>query len=65
MFKPILQLAAVGIVGVAAWKLFSVFLMPFVWWFVKIALLVGAVLFVVWWLRKDNNQKKDGESPAE
>src|SRR2546428_246835 len=60
MFKPMLQLAAVGIVGVAAWKLFSVFLMPFVWWFVKIALLVGAVLVV----RSDPPDRAGGSTPG-
>ena len=67
MLKPVLQLAAVGILGVTIWKLASFLLLPMlgtviglVLAFVKVALIVGAILFVVWFLkRQGGGEKKD------
>jgi type IV secretory pathway TrbL component len=69
MFKPVLTLAAAGFVGVALWKVLSVLFLPLlgtvlgvVLTLVKVALIVGLVMFVFWWFTKNN--KKDGEAPA-
>ena len=63
MLKPVLKLAAVGFLGLALWKVLPILLLPLLGIFltvVKIALVVGLVFLVVWWLRKS----KDGEAPA-
>jgi hypothetical protein len=68
MLKPVLQVAAVGILGVTIWKLASFLLLPllgtvlgFVFTILKIALILGAILFVVWFLKKKGGaeEKKD------
>lgn len=68
MLKPVLQVAAVGLLGVTIWKLASFLLLPllgtmlgFVFTILKIALIVGAILFVVWFLKKKGGaeEKKD------
>ena len=61
MSKCLLQLAAVGLVGVVCWKIFFPFVLPFFWLMVKAAFVVGLVLLVMWWLRKDD--RKRGEAP--
>ncbi|HEY6209310.1 MAG TPA: hypothetical protein VIW28_09630 [Gemmatimonadales bacterium] len=61
MSKRLLQLAAVGLVGVVCWKIFFPFVLPFFWLMVKAAFVVGLVLLVMWWLRKDD--RKRGEAP--
>lgn len=65
MLKPVLQLAAVGLLGVTIWKLASFLLLPllgtalgFVFAILKIAVIVGAILFVVWFLRKKGGEEK-------
>src|SRR5438105_3096735 len=40
MLKPVLQLAAVGIVGIGLWKLAAIFLLPLLFFVVKIGLIV-------------------------
>jgi hypothetical protein len=69
MAKPFLQLAAVGVLGVALWKVLSVLLLPLVGTLLgivltvlKVALIVGLVFLALWWFRRDH--KKDGEAPA-
>ena len=62
MFKPILQLAAVGLAGLALWKLGSVFFIPLLFLAVKVALVVGLVLFAFWFFKKSD---KKGDTPAE
>ena len=72
MIKPVLQVAAVGLLGVTLWKLASFLLLPllgtvlgFVLTIVKIALIVGAILFVVWFLKKKSGgEAKEEESDA-
>jgi membrane protein implicated in regulation of membrane protease activity len=59
MLKPVLQLAAIGVVGVILWKLlFGVLL--------KIVFFVALALLAVWvfkrWSEKD---EKKGDAPAE
>jgi hypothetical protein len=62
MSKPILQLAAVGIVGVALWKLASLFLLPVLFFVLKIALIAGVAMLVFWWVNKQSRKK---DSPPE
>ena len=63
MFKPILQLAAVGLAGLALWKLGSFFFIPLLFLALKVALVVGLVLFAFWFLKKHDDKK--GDTPAE
>ena len=60
MFKPLLQLAAVGIVGIGLWKLAAVFLLPFLLLLFKVALVGGVVVLAIWWINKQN---KKGDTP--
>lgn len=69
MFRPLLTLAAAGFAGLAFWKVLSFLFLPFlgtllglVLTVVKVALLVGLVCFVLWWLSRDKSE--DGEAPA-
>ncbi len=73
MLKPVLQVAAVGLLGVTIWKLASFLLLPllgtmlgFVFTILKIAVVVGAILFVVWFLKRKNGEEKkdDGLSAS-
>lgn len=59
MFKPVLQLAAVGLVGIGLWKIAAVFLLPVIFLLVKVALIGGLILLAFWWL----NKKKDTPPP--
>jgi hypothetical protein len=59
MSKPILQLAAVGIVGVALWKLASLFFLPVLFLALKIALIVGIAVVAWWFLHKRNESPPD------
>lgn len=59
MFRPILTLAAVGFVGIALWKIASALLLPLVFLVFKIALIVGAVMAVFWWLKNKKDRKED------
>jgi len=64
MGKPILQLAAVGVVGVILWKLFAGVLLGLLFTVLKIALVVALVCFGVWAFKRWNDKKSD-EKPAE
>jgi len=64
MGKPILQLAAVGFVGVILWKLFAGVLMGVLFTIFKIAFLVALVWFGVWAFKRWTEKKQD-EKPAE
>jgi hypothetical protein len=59
MAKPLLQLAAVGVAGFALWKLASFILFPVLMLAFKIALVVGIVMFAIWFFTKNDNKKKD------
>jgi type IV secretory pathway TrbL component len=73
MFKPVLTLAAVGFLGIGLWKVLSILFVPFlgtllgvVLTLVKVALIVGLVMFAFWWFTQDKKKDKteDGEAPA-
>ena len=64
MGKPILQLAAVGVVGVILWKLFAGVLLGLLFTVLKIAFVVALVWFGVWAFRRWTDKKKE-EKPAE
>ena len=59
MAKPLLQLAAVGVAGFALWKLASFILFPVLILAFKIALVVGIVMFAIWFFQKSDDKKKD------
>ena len=63
MSKPILQLAAFGVVGFALWKLGSFILIPLIFLALKIAFVVALVLFGFWFFRR--HDKPDDSSDAD
>jgi threonine/homoserine/homoserine lactone efflux protein len=67
MGKPILQLAAVGVIGVIVWKLFAGVLLAVLFTILKIAFVVALIWFGVWAFKRWNDRKQDdkGEAPAE
>ncbi|HJS43995.1 MAG TPA: hypothetical protein VJ755_11030 [Gemmatimonadales bacterium] len=58
MFKPVMTLAAVGLVGLVLWKLAAGLLLPIFFFVLKIALIAGLVLLAFWWFNK-RDRKKD------
>jgi len=69
MLKPVLQLAAVGVLGVFVWKALSIFMLPLLGVLLgillKVAILVGIAFLVMWLLRKPKDEPtKDEEAPA-
>ncbi len=66
MSKPVLQLAAVGVVGVIVWKLFSGVLLGVLFTVLKIVFLVALAFLAVWVFKRwsEKNEKK-GDAPAE
>jgi Flp pilus assembly protein TadB len=62
MIKPVLQLAAVGLVGVVLWKVAAGLLLPLFFVLFKVALIVGLVMFAFWYFRKDRG--KEDTPPA-
>ncbi len=63
MSKPILQLAAFGVVGFALWKLGSFILIPLIFLALKIAFVVALVLFGFWFFTR--HDKPDDSSDAD
>jgi hypothetical protein len=68
MLKPVLQIAAVGLLGVTIWKLASFVLLPLVgtvlglvFTILKIAVIVSAILFVVWFLKRKGGEEKQDD----
>jgi general stress protein CsbA len=68
MAKPLVSLAAAGVLGFALWKVLSFLFLPLVgtllgvlFTLVKVAAIVGVVLLVMWLLRgkKDDAQKDE------
>jgi hypothetical protein len=57
--KPVLQLAAIGIIGIGLWKLASLFLLPLFFFIFKIGLIIGLVMLVYWWINKKSRGKED------
>jgi len=64
MGKPVLQLAAFGVIGVILWKLLAGVLLGVLFTVFKIAFFVALVWFGVWVFRRWSEKKKD-EKPAE
>lgn len=59
--KPVLALAAVGFVGIALWKIAAAFLLPVLFFVLKIALIGGLILLAYWWFNKKT--RKDDTPP--
>jgi hypothetical protein len=57
--KPVVQLAAVGLVGIGLWKIASVFLLPLFFFVFKIALIGGLVLLAYWYFTKKPRGTED------
>jgi len=64
MFKPVLQLAAVGVVGIVIWKLAAAFLLPLFFLVFKIGLIVALIMLAFWFLNKKDRGKEDTPPPA-
>ena len=62
--KPVLTLAAVGILGIGLWKLASVLLLPVLFFVVKIGLIIGLVMLAFWFFNKKNRGKEDTPPPS-
>lgn len=62
MLKPVLTLAAVGFAGVLLFKIAAGLLLPLFFVIFKVALIVGLVMFAVWFFRKDRG--KEDTPPA-
>ncbi len=65
MVKPVLQLAAVGFVGVLLWKLAGAFLFPLIFLVFKIALVIGLVMLAFWYFNKKDRGKADTPPASE
>ena len=69
MLRPVVSLAAAGIVGIALWKILSILLLPlagaligFLLMILKVGLVVALVLIAVWlFRRKDAGGEADAE----
>jgi hypothetical protein len=59
MLKPVLQLAAVGFVGIIAWKLAAAFLLPLFFLVFKIGLIVALIMLAFWFFNKKSRGKED------
>jgi hypothetical protein len=66
MSKPVLQIAAVGVVGVILWKVLAGPLIGLLFLALKVAFVVGVVMFALWFFKKSQkDEHRDGEAPAE
>jgi len=65
MLKPVLQLAAVGFVGVLLWKLAGAFLLPLIFLVIKIAFVIGLVMLAFWYFNKKPRGKEDTPPASE
>ncbi len=65
MPKPILQLAAAGVVGVVLWKLFAGVLFGVLFTVLKIAFVVALAFFAVWLFKRWNEKKDTPDKQAE
>jgi len=59
MMKPVLQLAAVGVVGLVLWKLAAGLLLPLFFLVFKIALIAGLIALAFWFFNKKDRGKED------
>jgi len=64
MLKPVMQLAAVGLVGVVLWKLAGAFLLPLFFFVFKIGLIVALIMLALWFFNKKSRGKEDTPPPA-
>jgi len=64
MLKPVMQLAAVGLVGVVLWKVAAAFLLPLFFIVFKIGLIVALIMLAFWFFNKKNRGKEDTPPPA-
>ncbi|HET9384804.1 MAG TPA: hypothetical protein VFO67_06630 [Gemmatimonadales bacterium] len=62
MLKPVLTLAAVGFAGVLLFKIAAGLLLPLFFLVFKVAMIVGLIMFAVWFFRKDRG--KEDTPPA-
>lgn len=67
MMKPVLGLAATGIVALVLWKVLAIFLLPllgvalgFLFLVLKIGFIVGAILLALWIFRRMNRREAAG-----
>jgi len=63
--RPVIGLAAVGLLGFAFWKVARIFFLPLFMMALKVAFVIGLVMLAMWWLKKNQRDKKDGDAPAE
>lgn len=61
MLKPVLGLAATGVIALLLWKVMAIFLLPllglaigFVFLAIKIGFIVGAVCLLIWVFKRLN-----------
>lgn len=59
MLKPVLQLAAVGFVGIVLWKVASALLLPLFFLVFKIGLIVALIMLAFWFFTKKDRGKED------
>ncbi|HYU30230.1 MAG TPA: hypothetical protein VEK83_14455 [Gemmatimonadales bacterium] len=64
MLKPVMQLAAVGLVGVVLWKVAAAFLLPLFFLVFKIGLIVALVMLAFWFFNKKDRGKEDTPPPS-
>ena len=64
MLKPVMQLAAVGLVGVVLWKVAAAFLLPLFFLVFKIGLIVALIMLAFWFFNKKERGKEDTPPPA-
>lgn len=64
MIKPVLQLAAVGLVGIGLLKLAGLFLLPVLFFVLKIAFIAALVMLAFWFFNKKDRGKEDTPPPA-
>ncbi len=62
--KPVLTLAAIGIVGIGLWKLAAMFLVPVLFVVLKIGLIVGLIMLAFWYFNKKSRGKEDTPPPS-
>lgn len=62
MLKPVLTLAAVGFAGVLLFKIAAGLLLPLFFLVFKVAMIVGLIMFALWFFRKDRG--KEDTPPA-
>jgi len=62
--KPVLTIAAVGILGIGLWKLAAMFLVPVLFVVLKIGLIVGLIMLAFWYFNKKSRGKEDTPPPS-